>query len=193
MFQFIDEDLSHTQELTLTVSTLRRFRNTISMTIEAWEILEQRDITTFEPIGFNLPTWQERIGEVREYVDTLKSYQTLLTQRLDSFNNMRDGVSNIIYLCLSKLGRKVLHMTDGERVSTQRERCGNYTGELHHPVNGIDSGKCEDTVCRFDYLIFPTHATPQASLIVQVQSGEASLHSFHVHPLILSVEATNSS
>ncbi|OCK86435.1 hypothetical protein K432DRAFT_284700 [Lepidopterella palustris CBS 459.81] len=97
LFDFRDDlRLSRTKELTLAVSTLRRFRDSLSRTVDAWSIFEQRDIQTFH-VTIN-DAFRQRceghLANVRGNISELQSLQTLISQKLELFNSMRDGLVN---------------------------------------------------------------------------------------------------
>ena len=89
--------MTRTKELTLTVSTLRRFRDSLSRTVVAWDGFEERGIDIFETTGSDAfrQRWEGYLEDIRRDFAELKSLQTLLTQKLEHFNGMRDGVSSL--------------------------------------------------------------------------------------------------
>ena len=95
LFKFFDEDLSHTKKLTLTVSTIRRFRNALDKTIGAWDNFERNEILIFNPVGWEAlqPRWNGFLTMTRKEIDELRAYHALLDQKLELFNNMKDSVS----------------------------------------------------------------------------------------------------
>lgn len=92
----VPDPLATTDELTQAVSTLRRFRDSISRTLRAWETFESGDIRLFEITGSAelRERWQGYIDDTRAHVGELRSLQVLLSQKFDTFSNMRDGLVN---------------------------------------------------------------------------------------------------
>jgi hypothetical protein len=98
-----DEGLTRTTELTHTVSTLRRFRNCLQTTMQAWENFERREVGLFDPEGWETlrPKWNGYLSATRSQFDELRTFRSLLEQKLELFNNMRDGVSETHPCCSS--------------------------------------------------------------------------------------------
>lgn len=91
-----EKDLTHTKDLTEAVSALRRFRDCLDRVIGAWTKFEADDVRFFEVNGTAdyHDRWANYLHDIRGHVFELESFQTLLSQKLDVFNSMRDGVSN---------------------------------------------------------------------------------------------------
>ncbi|KIW63806.1 hypothetical protein PV04_08778 [Phialophora macrospora] len=91
-----DEKLTKTRELTLAVSCLREFRDILSGSIRAWDNFESNYIRLFEtPRVPKLHDFlQEYIVQIRVSVFQLKDLHALMSQKLDKFNSMRDGLVN---------------------------------------------------------------------------------------------------
>lgn len=100
MFEFFDEDLTRTKELTRTISTLRRIRDSYSRTIQAWERFERQDTNIFGLIGLDAlrPRWDGHLSKSRGNIAELRSLTVLIDQKLDLFKEMKDGV----YLIFSR-------------------------------------------------------------------------------------------
>ena|SRR6266513_1651792 len=123
LFKFFDEDLSHTKKLTLTVSTIRRFRNALAKTIEAWDRFAHNEILVFNPIGWEAlqPHWDSLLTMTRKEIDELRTLHSLLEQKLELFNNMKDSVSLSDYFVrVSKLTS--LDIADGQRLCAEGKR-----------------------------------------------------------------------
>ena len=117
LFKFFDEDLSHTKKLTLTVSTIRRFRNTLAKTIEAWDSFEHNEILIFNPIGWEAlqPHWDSLLTMTRKDINELRALHSLLEQKLELFNNMKDSVGlSDHFVQVFKLTS--LNIADGQRL-----------------------------------------------------------------------------
>jgi len=118
--------------LTLTVSTLRRFRNTLTKTIDAWDSFERNEILIFNPIGWEAlqPRWNGLLAGTRKSVDELRTFRVLLEQKLELFNNMKDSVSQSNLLGESSQAYKVstLQMVNASvlKESAVATRQGNY-------------------------------------------------------------------
>jgi hypothetical protein len=89
-----DKNLEKTKRLTIAVSTIRRLRDSVSRMIEVWETFEREDIHLFEPRGWDAlrPKWESLIIDMRGHISELRHYRTLLSQKLDHFNNLRNEV-----------------------------------------------------------------------------------------------------
>jgi hypothetical protein len=83
-------------ELTLAISTLRRFLESMSRIVRAWETFERRDLRVFGVNGSSKlrKRWQEHVDKVSGHVFELGSLQMIVAQKLELFNSMRDGVSS---------------------------------------------------------------------------------------------------
>jgi hypothetical protein len=95
----VDKELLKTRELTLAVTTIRRFRYSLSSTIEAWESFERQGIHTFTLVGLDAlrPRWDVYLSSIRGHITELRSYRNFLTEKLELFNGMRDAVSDRDY------------------------------------------------------------------------------------------------
>lgn len=97
-FPFVDDRfLSKTKQLTWAVSTLQRFRDSLARTIVAWDNFASGEIDCFNvnsgPALQDL--WQGYLAEIRGYVSELRSLQLMLTQKLELFKEMKNGVSKL--------------------------------------------------------------------------------------------------
>lgn len=54
-------------------------------------------MSIFDPVGWEAlrPKWNGFLGEARSNFDVLRIFHILLEQKLELFNNMRDGVSGL--------------------------------------------------------------------------------------------------
>jgi hypothetical protein len=79
----------------LAVSTLRRFRDTLSRILEAWQYFEQYDLHNFDlgESGVLKSRWEDYISSTRGHIRELRSCHSLLSQKLELFNGMKDSVS----------------------------------------------------------------------------------------------------
>ena len=95
-----DERMTRTRELSIAVSCLREFRDNLSSTIRAWDNFESNYINLFEAPKFPKlqDLWLAYIVQIRVSVFRLKDLQALMSQKLDRFNSMRDGVSAYTHL-----------------------------------------------------------------------------------------------
>jgi hypothetical protein len=95
LFDFLDDEkLSRTKKLTITVSTIRRFRDSLTRTIQAWDNFDRENVQMFGLVGLEAlrPRWEGYLSQTRENIAELRSYRELLRQKLELFNSMRDGV-----------------------------------------------------------------------------------------------------
>lgn len=65
------------------------------MILENWDVYEKREVRVFDLVGFDdlQPRWEGMLAEIRSNLDYLRSYHILLSQKLELFNSIRDGVS----------------------------------------------------------------------------------------------------
>ena len=65
------------------------------MIIDTWDAYEKRGIEVFDLVGFDdlRHRWDDLVARIRSNVDELRSYHVLLSQKLELFNGMSDGVS----------------------------------------------------------------------------------------------------
>jgi uncharacterized protein with von Willebrand factor type A (vWA) domain len=84
---FDESDMSHTKELTRTVSAIRRFRDSRWRTIQAWEKFELIGLETLRD------RWEGYLDTTRGHIAELRAFHVMLNQKLDLFNGMKDGVS----------------------------------------------------------------------------------------------------
>ncbi|KAF2842153.1 hypothetical protein M501DRAFT_1028917 [Patellaria atrata CBS 101060] len=106
---FDDEHLTRTRELTVTISTIRKFRDCIRRTVAAWENFETNDLPCFEVSGSDeyKETWREYISDVRGHVDDLRSMHLSLHQKFDLFNGLKDGIVSASTLKESGITREL--------------------------------------------------------------------------------------
>lgn len=79
----------------MTVSTIRRFSDTLGNLIASWDDFEKGSIRHLETTGSATfrGRWNERITEVRKDISQLRFLRRLLEQKLDLFQSKLDGVS----------------------------------------------------------------------------------------------------
>ncbi|KAF2137333.1 uncharacterized protein K452DRAFT_236025, partial [Aplosporella prunicola CBS 121167] len=97
LLAFVDDtSLTRTKQLMLAVSSIRRFRDSLARTISAWDTFGQQKILHLETTGSHAlrQKWEEYIESVRSNISELKSLHLILSQKLDLFNSMRDGLVN---------------------------------------------------------------------------------------------------
>jgi hypothetical protein len=153
LFKFFDDpDLRRTEKLTLIVSTLRRFRDTLSRTIDAWKNFESGDLKFFDITGSEeyQQQWYTIISDIQQQVAQLKSLHSLMAQKLELFNSMRDGVR------LSRLSTfdwkyflpqlvsqiQILMLAAAcECFPIERKRCLNFARERYRAFDSHDSGE----------------------------------------------------
>lgn len=99
-----DDDLTHTNNLTLAVSAIRRFRDAISSTIDAWDVFEKGQIEYLQTTGSDSLRlrWEVYVAAARGNASELKSLRELLANKLELFNSMRDGVSHKFLILVPK-------------------------------------------------------------------------------------------
>jgi len=92
---FDNEELTHTKDLTLAGTTLRHFRDSLAATLVAWEDFERDGIQALTLQGCEglRPKWDEYLSDIRGNISDLRNLRLLLSQRLEFFNTLRDGVS----------------------------------------------------------------------------------------------------
>lgn len=91
---FDTRDLLHTRNLFLAVTSLRKFRDCLTSTIDAWNDFEKNGIQVFGLQGTDglRPKWDEYHSGIRGHVSEMRTMRLLVAQRLEQFNEMRDGV-----------------------------------------------------------------------------------------------------
>jgi hypothetical protein len=89
-----DSELTKTKELTQAVSALRRFRDTISRTINELDLFERTQMKTFDTIGSDgfRQSWEEYLADIRHSKTEMMSMQLLLIQKFELFNSLLAGV-----------------------------------------------------------------------------------------------------
>lgn len=102
---FDDIDYSRTRGYTATIDLLRLQFNAIIKVIESWERFEDGELQYF--LGNEHDTlrhiWDGHLADVETSSNELRSLRTILQQKIETFDNMRNGVSgesNITYLIL---------------------------------------------------------------------------------------------
>ncbi len=144
MFSFFDDArLTRTEELTLVVSTLRRFRDSLSRIIGAWEVFERDELRFFAIGGSDKfrQEWEENIDTVRGQISELRFLLIRLGQRLEFFNHMLDSVYTHFLLSLRYYGASLTYVADGKRISAQRKYNINATRPRYQFADKNDCGK----------------------------------------------------
>ncbi|KAL9079867.1 MAG: hypothetical protein Q9157_001269 [Trypethelium eluteriae] len=96
-FPFVDDRfLSKTKQLTWAVSTLQHFRDSLARTLVAWDNFASAELDQFNlGSGEALQSlWWGYIAEIRGHISSLRSLQLVLTQNLELFKEMKNGVSS---------------------------------------------------------------------------------------------------
>ena len=90
-----DPQLSRTLNYTATVDLLRLQYNALVKVIETWERFEDAELQYF--LGIEHETlryvWDGYIAGIERSANELRSLRTILQQKIETFNNMRHGVS----------------------------------------------------------------------------------------------------
>ena len=101
-----DENMSRTEEITVTILTLQRLHDCYSRTIHAWEVFENGDILAFNLIGCEAlrPRWQGYISKSKGYIADLRATTIRVRQHLEFFEGMKAGVSHlpVLEICLMR-------------------------------------------------------------------------------------------
>ena len=91
---FDDPKYTRTKKYTQAVSVLRRFHDTLYMTIEAWQEFACGDMQYFMTKSPGLDAlWRKHIDSLFDDVSELRYIQRSLLQRIQTFDRMKDGVS----------------------------------------------------------------------------------------------------
>ena len=87
--------MTRTKELTMTVNTLRRFRDVLAKSIAAWDNFSLNGISCFEiQDGENLKfDWEELLAAIRGNIAEMMTMHLHLNQKLELFDSMRNAVS----------------------------------------------------------------------------------------------------
>ncbi|KAF2234442.1 hypothetical protein EV356DRAFT_466610 [Viridothelium virens] len=96
-FPFVDDRfLSKTKQLTWAVSTLQHFRDSLARTLVAWDNFASAELDQFNlGSGEALQSlWWGYIAEIRGHISSLRSLQLVLTQKLELFKEMKNGLTN---------------------------------------------------------------------------------------------------
>jgi hypothetical protein len=95
MFQFTDDDQTGLNKLTLTVSTIQVFHDSVNRILNSWRSFEAQDIQIFElpPQNPRRKRWDEYLASIKRHIKELSSYEGMLTYKLETFKGMRVAVS----------------------------------------------------------------------------------------------------
>jgi len=97
LYDFTDDpNMSRTEELTVTVNTLRRFRDVLAKNIAAWDNFSLNEISCFEiQDGENLKLdWEELLAAIRGNFAEMTTMHLHLNQKLELFECMLNAVSH---------------------------------------------------------------------------------------------------
>ena len=97
-----DINFSLTIEYTRTIELLRLFLNSLVKIVQSWERFELSDLQYFEVHGEDTleKSWESNLANITKNVNELQSLRTTLQQRIEMFNNMRNGVG-LVKFCLN--------------------------------------------------------------------------------------------
>ena len=89
-----DQDFSLTHQFTRIVELLRLLHNAIIRIIESWESFEEGEVQYFQVEQDTLRTlWNAHLADIEKDVRELRSLRRSLQQKIEIFDNKRNGVS----------------------------------------------------------------------------------------------------
>ena len=91
-----DRDFRRTRDYTSTLELLRLLHNTLIRIIESWERFEKGEMQYFQ-VNDNqtLHTiWEGHLADIETQSNELRSLRTILRQKIETFDNMRNAVSS---------------------------------------------------------------------------------------------------
>ncbi|KIX04584.1 uncharacterized protein Z518_05454 [Rhinocladiella mackenziei CBS 650.93] len=92
---FDDEALSRTKSYTRAVSILRKFHDLLSLTLDSFQEFSRNELKYFETSSEVLDRfWTSYLESVFESTETLRHWQRMLLQKIQTFDRMKDGVGN---------------------------------------------------------------------------------------------------
>ncbi|MCJ1403964.1 hypothetical protein MMC11_007187 [Xylographa trunciseda] len=93
-----DPKFNRTREYTSTIELLRLLYNAIIKIIESWERFEDGELQYFEveEQATLRKTWDGYIADIVKDSNELRSLRTTLRQKIETFDNMKNGVSAIL-------------------------------------------------------------------------------------------------
>ena len=93
---FDDTDFSRTRGYTATIDLLRLQHNAIIQVIESWERFEDGELQYFLGNEHDKlrQIWDEHLADIETSSNELRSLRTILRQKIETFDNMRNGVSD---------------------------------------------------------------------------------------------------
>jgi hypothetical protein len=123
-----DEKLSRTKELTHTVSTIQRFHDCYTRTIQAWEVFERDEIQAFDLQGFDAlrDRWRRHLLAINGQIANLRSCTIRLHQHLVLFDGMKAGVSVLIHMQTIKSNDEKIVGASSLRESSASTRHSNF-------------------------------------------------------------------
>ena len=91
-----DPKLNWTRDYTFTLELLRLLHNAIIKIIESWERFEDGELQYFdvEEQGIRRRTWDGYLTDIVKDSNELRSLRTTLRQKIETFDNMKTGVSS---------------------------------------------------------------------------------------------------
>lgn len=98
LYNFTDNpNMTRTKELTMTVDTLRRFRDTLAKNIAAWDSFAFNGIGYFEiqDEGNLKLDWDELLAAIKGSITEMMMMRLHLSQKLELFDSMRNAVSRL--------------------------------------------------------------------------------------------------
>jgi hypothetical protein len=105
-----DRNLSRTEKLTQTVSTIQRVQHCYTQTIRSWEAFESDDILLFEfkEMDALRPRWNAYFSNIKGNIADLRILAMRLDQYLALFTGMKDGVCTTRTACETVLAITIL-------------------------------------------------------------------------------------
>ena len=90
-----DPDLTRTKQYTRTIDILRVLHNSLVKIIESWEDFENGEAQYFEVTEFEAlrKSWDAYLASIDKNMTKLRFLRRSLQQRIDMFDNKRNGVS----------------------------------------------------------------------------------------------------
>lgn len=92
-----DAGLNRTRELTWTTELLRLLHGSLVRSIESWESFDDGELQYFhvEEQQTLRQSWDIYIAEIEKDINELRSLRRILQQKIETFDNIKDGVSQL--------------------------------------------------------------------------------------------------
>lgn len=92
---FDDTDFSRTRGYTATIDLLRLQHNALTKVIESWEHFEGGELQYFLGNEHDVlrQIWDGYLADVEKSFNELRTLRTILRQKIETFDSMRNGVS----------------------------------------------------------------------------------------------------